>query len=142
MPMRLADYPPGWKLFAATIRVGRAGNRCECTGECGLHRPDPLPHRCIERHGHKAIYAKGRVLLTTAHLCHCSPKCMNPDHVKSMCQRCHLRLDRFVHATNRLLHHPYPLRFHPRRLRILRARRHQDAAPAPRPYLRSTRNTA
>jgi hypothetical protein len=99
--MPASHYPPGWKAFSDTIRFGRANGQCECTGECGLHKRFTGGRRCIERHGQKAHFAKGRVILTVAHLCKCSPICMNPDHVKAMCQRCHLRVDRFKHAATR-----------------------------------------
>lgn len=116
MPVRWADYPTGWRLFSSQIRTGRAAGRCECVGECGLHRRSPAPRRCCERHGHKALWARGTVRLTVAHLCSCLPLCANPAHVKAMCQRCHLRVDRFLHAKHRLERHPYPLLWHPRRL--------------------------
>ena len=32
-----------------------------------------------------AKWAKGRVVLTTAHLCKCDPPCAIPEHVKAMC---------------------------------------------------------
>jgi hypothetical protein len=132
MPVRWSDYPTGWRLFSSQIRAGRAGGRCECTGECGLHRSDPAPRRCLERQGKKALWARGTVRLTVAHLCTCSPLCMIPGHVKAMCQRCHLRVDRFKHAKARLLHHPYPLLWHPRRLVTLRPRMAQKRSPPPR----------
>jgi hypothetical protein len=103
MPVDWTLYPPQWKLFAAQIRE-RSHRQCECTGECGLHQPNPAPRRCIERHGTWAVFAKGRIRLTTAHLCDCQPICTNPAHVKAMCQRCHLRLDRFRHAHARIAH--------------------------------------
>lgn len=103
MPMKWALYPPGWKLFAAAIKATRARGRCECTGECGMHRPNPAPRRCTETHHARARWFRGRVTLSVVHLCDCDPPCANPDHVKAMCQRCHLRVDRYRHAQARLL---------------------------------------
>lgn len=96
-----AKYPANWKEFSRSIRVDRAGERCECVGECGLHHTHPGPRRCIERHMQEATYAKGKVVLTTAHLCNCDPPCVNPDHVKAMCNRCHLRVDIKLHVEHR-----------------------------------------
>jgi hypothetical protein len=119
MPVDWSLYPQGWRSFAAAIKVTRARGRCECTGECGLHRPNPRPRRCTETHRARARWFRGRVTLTTAHLCNCHPLCMNPAHVKAMCQRCHLRVDSRKHArarlaTQRALHWTpaYP-RWHP-----------------------------
>jgi len=67
-PEKAALYPPNWKTFSDRIRFIRAEGRCECTGECGLHRDHPGPRRCTELHGHKATWAKGQVILTVAHL--------------------------------------------------------------------------
>ena len=100
MPMT-ATYPDNWREFSRHIREERAGNRCECTGECGLHREHPGPRRCSELNGKKAAYAKGRVVLTVAHLCNCSPPCANEAHVKAMCNRCHLRVDVKLHVRHR-----------------------------------------
>jgi hypothetical protein len=99
VPVNWRNYPPNWKLFAAGIREVRAHNQCECTGECGIHRG----RRCIEVHGRHAVYARGKITLTTAHLCRCAPLCALPEHVKSMCQRCHLRVDIHLHLRNRAL---------------------------------------
>ena len=44
-----------------------------------------------------AEFAAGRVVLTVAHLCQCSPLCAVAEHVKAMCQRCHLRIDVKLH---------------------------------------------
>jgi hypothetical protein len=93
------DYPPNWKAIVAEIRL-RSGGRCECTGECGLHRDHPGPRRCVEKHGELAVWAKGKVVLTTAHLCH-KKKCDDRRHLKAMCNRCHLRYDRHLHAAHR-----------------------------------------
>lgn len=102
MPVKASEYPPTWAAFSREIRYGRAGGRCECTGECGLHQPDPQPRRCLEMNHRAAKFHGGNVWLSVAHLCDCYPICTNPEHVKAMCQRCHLRFDRFRHAATRL----------------------------------------
>ena len=97
--MNLSDYPKNWKEISAEIRL-RSGGRCECTGECGLHNGrdliDTYNGRCKEMNNTKAKYAKGSVILTTAHLCH-KTKCARRSHLKSLCQKCHLRLDIDLH---------------------------------------------
>ena len=96
-----ATYPAHWKKFSKWVREVRAGMRCECVGECGLHATHPGPRRCTERHMEPAQYAKGKVVLTTAHLCKCDPPCAIPEHVKAMCNRCHLRIDVGFHIESR-----------------------------------------
>lgn len=105
-------YPPNWRQFSWYIREVRAKGQCECTGECGLHCGGSLwgsqRRRCEERNGQPAKWARGKVMLTVAHLnasggpCRCNPLCADPDHVKAMCQRCHLRYDRRRHVQKRL----------------------------------------
>jgi len=98
-------YPADWPAISRLIRA-RAGGLCECGGECGLHRTHPGPRRCVEQHGAPAIWARGRVVLTVAHLnapggpCACDPLCGDPAHLKAMCQRCHLRYDLALHRRN------------------------------------------
>lgn len=92
------EYPAGWYDFSQRIRFERAGGRCECTGECGLHSTHPGRRRCVEEHGRMAVFAAGRIVLTVAHLCDCNPLCAIEEHVKAMCQRCHLRVDAEFHA--------------------------------------------
>lgn len=87
-------YPKDWPLISVRIK-GRARWRCECTGECGLH-PGA---RCIELHHQKAKFAKGRVVLTVAHLNH-NPGDCREENLKAMCQRCHLRYDLPLHLEN------------------------------------------
>lgn len=105
-PMNRANYPADWEKFSREIRFGRANGRCECEGECGLHRTTPGPRRCVEVDGAEARWAKGKVILTVAHLnaaggpCQCEPRCVYPEHVKAMCQRCHLRYDGPRHQLN------------------------------------------
>jgi len=101
MPVDMTRYPANWQLLRVEIRDLRASKRCECTGECGIHRPNPNPRRCVEVHHTPARWFRGRVRLTLAHLCTCDPPCANPDHLKAMCQRCHLRVDRWRHARTR-----------------------------------------
>lgn len=98
MPCDYSKYPPDWKQIRSRI-LFRADNQCECEGECGLHRSDPGPRRCCERHGTPARWAKGRVVLTIAHLNHDTTD-NRPENLKAMCQRCHLRYDRDLHKQN------------------------------------------
>lgn len=101
MPWDRSKYPEFWEQVVNRVRQ-RSGGRCECTGQCGLHK-SAGPRRCEEVDGEKAIWAKGRVLLTTAHLdypggpCDCEKttgkKCGNLGHLIHCCQRCHLRID-------------------------------------------------
>jgi hypothetical protein len=102
MPMPPNHYPVGWRDFSLSIRYARARERCECTGQCGMHRPNPGLRRCVEVNHKPARWARGRVVLTVAHLCKCDPICMNPAHVIAACQRCHLRIDRYRHAAHRM----------------------------------------
>lgn len=91
-------YPPNWKEIVAKVRA-RSGDRCECSGQCGLHKTNPGPRRCIERHRQKAQWARGIVILTTAHLCHDS-ECADISHLIHACNRCHLRIDLEQHMKN------------------------------------------
>lgn len=97
-------YPPDWREVSRYIRFERAQGQCECTGTtpdrilCGLHCTHPGPRRCVERNGQPAIWAKGRVVLTVAHLCQCEPLCSDPNHLAAFCQKCHLLTDVSLHA--------------------------------------------
>lgn len=97
-PENKGRYPKDWKRISASIRE-RSGGRCECEGECGLHRTTPGPRRCVELHGEPAKWAKGKVILTVAHLDHTPENC-DPSNLKAMCQRCHLRYDHDHHQRN------------------------------------------
>ena len=92
-------YVSHWKELSRSIREDRAQFQCECEGECGLHRTHPGSRRCEERHMQPAKWAKGKVVLTTAHLCHDST-CGDETHLKAMCNRCHLRYDVRQHMQN------------------------------------------
>lgn len=97
-PSERARYPKDWREISRKIRE-RSGGQCECEGECGLHRTTPGPRRCTERHGEPAKWAKGKVVLTVAHLNHVPEDC-RPENLKAMCQRCHLRYDADHHKRN------------------------------------------
>lgn len=126
MPIDYKNYPTNWHELSKEIRFTRAGGQCECTGECGrLHKVfvwGSFDERivCQAKHGaiikhqvHKLELAEyenehtgemwrdgGKVILTTAHLCNCKPKCGNPAHLKALCQRCHLQMDMPHHVRN------------------------------------------
>lgn len=92
MPIRPENrtrYPAEWKAISRRIRFERAGNRCECTGQCGLHHE----RRCCERNGEPAVYARGKVVLTVAHWPDHSPENCDDSNLLACCQRCHNRLD-------------------------------------------------
>jgi hypothetical protein len=94
MPISRANrdrYPADWPTIRVHI-LQRAGGRCECAGECGLHCTHPGPRRCTERDGEPAQWATGTVVLTVAHLDHQPEHCAETN-LKAMCQRCHLRYD-------------------------------------------------
>lgn len=105
MPMNRSKYPKDWDDFSHRIRFDRAKQQCECTGECGLHDGRdlffPEAKRCEERNGFPAKWAQGTVVLTVAHLCH-ETMCVNEQHVKGLCNRCHLRYDVDLHMLHAL----------------------------------------
>lgn len=87
-------YPDDWAEISARIRE-RAGGRCECTGECALHRGE----RCTEIDRTPAQFASGDVVLTVAHRNHCRSDCRD-ENLLAMCNTCHLRYDLTLHARN------------------------------------------
>lgn len=106
MPVDKNRYPKNWRTIVALVAI-RSGGQCECTSECGLHT---TTGRCIERHGQKAIFAKGKVVLTCAHMGvlkedgspgdkHDKQDC-RMENLKHLCQRCHLRFDIDEHKAN------------------------------------------
>lgn len=105
MPFDRKRYPLGWRKLSLSIRE-RSGGRCECEGECGCdhtHHERPFPRCDAENHQPHPI-TQSRVVLTVAHLCRCRDprgvKCGDPTHLKAMCQRCHLALDRIDHIAH------------------------------------------
>lgn len=100
-PMRRELYGDGWEVFSERIRFKRAKGRCECRGECGSEHETAhkTTGRCPRRHGNLIPGGARKVILTTAHLCN-DHACRDDSHVRAMCQRCHLNLDRHHHARN------------------------------------------
>ena len=97
---RAGNYPENWKQIVLEIR-SRARNasgqeQCECKGECGKHRGS----RCDEINHTRARHSKGKIILTTAHLCH-KTRCARRAHLRSMCQLCHLLYDVELHVMHR-----------------------------------------
>lgn len=99
MPIDYSNYPPNWKTEIVPRIRKRSGGRCECMGECGLHKTTSGPRRCCELNGEKAKWAKGKIVLTVAHLNHDPMDCRD-ENLKALCQRCHLRYDADHHAKN------------------------------------------
>lgn len=109
MPVDKNRYPKNWRQIVNVI-MSRSGGQCECVGECGLHCTTGGPRRCEERHGQPAKWAKGKVVLTCAHLGvpkpdgspgnkHDKNDC-RMENLKAMCPRCHLRFDVDEHMAN------------------------------------------
>jgi len=94
--MDRSQYPADWPAIREAV-LERAGDRCECDGECGrLHLS-----RCGRRAGDPLERSGRFVVLTTAHLWRgpCAEhhaagvKCGELEHLKAMCQACHLAYD-------------------------------------------------
>jgi hypothetical protein len=93
-PENRARYPADWKQISGRIRFVRAGNRCECEGECGR---GTHAGRCPNYHGQSAYGTGSVVVLTVAHLDHTPENCAD-DNLRAMCQGCHLHYDKEHHA--------------------------------------------
>ena len=136
LPENKGRYPKTWNAVRARI-LARAGDRCECRGECGsVHRRSAWNgcRRCNARNGAWGWRAEGgafhevrkrplgeakhyrtpfeiqtrkgdwvkvlAIVLTVAHLNHRPEDCRD-SNLKAMCQRCHLRYDRYHHSETR-----------------------------------------
>lgn len=98
-PEQRAAYGDAWADTSAAIRE-RAGQRCECEGECGWPKHlDDIPNRreprCYAKNGKPSPLTGSTVVLTTAHLDRNGHTGVHePDRLKAMCQGCHLAYDR------------------------------------------------
>lgn len=91
MPIRESEkarYPANWPAISLRIRKERAKDRCECDGRCGHDHGG----RCVEENAKKALFFRGKVILTVAHLDHTPENC-GDENLLAMCQRCHLAYD-------------------------------------------------
>lgn len=100
MPVDMSRYPDNWVEISNYIRFERAESRCECTGECGLHKG-----RCTAMHNEPHPVTGSRVILTTAHLGTDTgdkhdKMDVRPENLKAMCNRCHLIFDLDDHIAN------------------------------------------
>ena len=86
-PENRKRYPANWKEIRAGI-LKRADDRCEF---CGVKN-----HSMVERPG-KAT--RTRIVLTVAHLDH-QPENNDPENLRALCQKCHLRYDHDHHQRN------------------------------------------
>jgi hypothetical protein len=87
MPMDRSKYPRDWDAISARIR-SRGGDCCEGTHE----HPD-----CRARNRGVHPETGAYVVLTTAHYPDPDPLNCDDDNLLSLCQRCHLSLDRNHH---------------------------------------------
>lgn len=113
MPIRPENrgrYPADWPAISLAVRQD-AGQRCECTGECGSEKHqqwarlaawDPaIPDaRCPALNGQPSPLTGSLVVLTVAHLDH-TPEHCGRANLRAMCQSCHLNYDRGHHAATR-----------------------------------------
>lgn len=121
MPIRpelRQHYGKSWRATRAAI-LERAGNTCECTGQCGSGGHDFEGGRCaapnavtiwrdLDTPSSWTLRAQSwsrpvRVVLTVAHLNQVAGD-DRPEHLLALCQLCHLRLDRHQHAANAAPH--------------------------------------
>lgn len=127
MPIDYKNYPANWFSEIRPRILARAKHNCEqCKVPNGLHilrgtyQGRDVYQTMWENEGN--IYCAEtsellgsdyvgevdptgkrkmtKVVLTIAHLCHDS-KCDNPEHLRALCQRCHLRLDIAHHRNTR-----------------------------------------
>src|SRR5687768_12501230 len=117
-PENKALYPPNWKSEIVPMIRERSGNRCECTGQCGVNHPDNVlatgnmdepdrveiiePKRCGKWNGMPIDEIEGpKIVLTVAHLNHNPQECAG-ENLLHMCQACHNRYDAPVRAAGRM----------------------------------------
>lgn len=120
MSFKAERYPKNWRLIVRSIRA-RADEACECVGECGdTHeggRCNAPNHHRICRETKSPAHLRladevGRlypfepfgepvsVVLTVAHVDHNEAN-NDPENLRALCQRCHLKLDAEDNARRR-----------------------------------------
>jgi 5-methylcytosine-specific restriction endonuclease McrA len=85
-PENRSRYPANWREIRAAI-LSRADHRCEGS---------PAHPECRAVNGQTHPETGSRVVLTIAHLDHTPENC-EPENLRAMCQRCHLRYDQQHH---------------------------------------------
>ena len=112
-PENKARYPKNWKSEIVPRIRARSGDRCECSGECGLFHYDEnggqydseimlnrrQPIRCMAMNRQAHPVTKSMVVLTIGHLNHTPEDCRD-EVLRHWCQRCHLRYDAKEHQKN------------------------------------------
>lgn len=109
MAFRRSDYHPDWPSIRRQI-LDQAEHKCE---QCGVpngelvlrdRRHPETRWRVVHGLEAETAYLEGewvtRIVLTTAHLCWdtcADTRCIDPTHLRALCQRCHLNYDRRHH---------------------------------------------
>nr|MBL8454895.1 hypothetical protein [Zoogloeaceae bacterium] len=118
-PENRARYPKDWPQIREAI-LARAGDRCEqCQApnhtriargagqDAGTYMLESGDVYCADsgahlgrcRHADYALLRMTDVVLTIAHLDHVPEHC-DPQNLRALCQRCHLRYDQAHHQLN------------------------------------------
>lgn len=91
MPIRAENagrYPKDWNTAVVPRIAQRSGNRCECTGHCGIAHGPTGTERCTAENGFKHPVTGSTVVLTVMHLNH-QPEDCDDANLLHGCQRCH-----------------------------------------------------
>lgn len=95
-PENKARYPKNWKSEIVPRIRERSGNRCECTGQCGIvhsiQPEDATTLRCWAVNGKPHPVTGSMVVLTVMHLDQTPENCAD-ENLLHGCQSCHLRYD-------------------------------------------------
>lgn len=98
-----------WRALSQRIRKERAGDRCECVGECGTDHlaenaerqmPRGVEGRCSAFEGQPHPVTRSAVVLTVAHLDHDPTNNDEEGNLRALCQRCHNRYDQAHRKAN------------------------------------------
>lgn len=110
MPCDYKNYPPDWKTVIRPRILARAKNRCEwcgvANGQRGFRDRDGEFITANEYAEGKGNFGENAEFVTTLKIvltiAHIDQDVTNndPGNLVALCQRCHLRHDRFQHAAN------------------------------------------